>query len=396
MESVTLTREQLYEQVWSTPMSTLAGRYGISDVALAKTCKKHDIPRPGRGYWAQLAAGQKPARMKLPKLRLGTRDRIVLNKAPRPLGEPRPVAPDVKVSERLVDPHEVVRWLADTLEEAATDKYGRLIVGPAWSPDVCLRKACSRRALVLLDALCKALAGRGHQVEAKQRNEHHTTNEITVRIVDQDLSIQIEEKLAQKPHILTAEERQQKEKSGWKKFPKYDYFADGELAFRISGTHHKYTGHKSCSDTRTQQLDNRLGYFVLALEQAAQVGRQERLEAEQRQREWAAQERKRLRGERMLWYQRHVAEDLERMASNWEKAQQIRHFLGAYEVLLAGDRIERDAVWLTWAKAYADRLDPLHGPSRVAKAMEPSDEDLARLVTEWKTSKKAKGTTPGA
>ena len=55
MDRFTITREQLYQQVWSTPCSKLAAGYGISDVALAKICKKLNVPRPGLGYWARLA-----------------------------------------------------------------------------------------------------------------------------------------------------------------------------------------------------------------------------------------------------------------------------------------------------------------------------------------------------
>ncbi len=51
-------REKLYDEVWSQPMWKLAPEYGVSDVALAKTCKKLKIPTPGRGYWAKLAAGR--------------------------------------------------------------------------------------------------------------------------------------------------------------------------------------------------------------------------------------------------------------------------------------------------------------------------------------------------
>ena len=51
-------REKLYDEVWAEPMLKVAPRYGVSDVALAKTCRKLKIPLPGRGYWAKLAAGQ--------------------------------------------------------------------------------------------------------------------------------------------------------------------------------------------------------------------------------------------------------------------------------------------------------------------------------------------------
>jgi hypothetical protein len=58
-------REELYEQVWAVPMQKLAKHYGISDVALAKSCRKLLIPLPGRGYWAKKAASQ-PVRPRPP------------------------------------------------------------------------------------------------------------------------------------------------------------------------------------------------------------------------------------------------------------------------------------------------------------------------------------------
>lgn len=60
-------REVLYEKVWSTPMRCLAKEYGISDVGLAKVCKKLYIPLPGRGYWAKRAAGKSVAKRPLLK-----------------------------------------------------------------------------------------------------------------------------------------------------------------------------------------------------------------------------------------------------------------------------------------------------------------------------------------
>ena len=52
-----ITRKELYAQVWSTPIRTLAANYGLSDVGLAKICKRLAIPRPPRGYWAKIQAG---------------------------------------------------------------------------------------------------------------------------------------------------------------------------------------------------------------------------------------------------------------------------------------------------------------------------------------------------
>ena len=49
-------REVLYDRVWQAPLRTVAREYGVSDVALAKTCRKLNVPVPGRGYWAKRAA----------------------------------------------------------------------------------------------------------------------------------------------------------------------------------------------------------------------------------------------------------------------------------------------------------------------------------------------------
>jgi predicted transcriptional regulator of viral defense system len=48
-------REVLEKQVWSEPIRQLAKKYGVSDVAIHKHCKKMGIKLPGRGYWAKKA-----------------------------------------------------------------------------------------------------------------------------------------------------------------------------------------------------------------------------------------------------------------------------------------------------------------------------------------------------
>lgn len=67
-----LTREQLYELVWSEAMSRLCKAIGISDVAIAKHCRKADVPIPERGYLNKLHAGQKVSRTPLSPRDLAT------------------------------------------------------------------------------------------------------------------------------------------------------------------------------------------------------------------------------------------------------------------------------------------------------------------------------------
>ncbi len=53
-----ITREDLYELVWSTPMIKVAEKFEVSGSYLARVCTELRVPRPERGYWAKLAVGQ--------------------------------------------------------------------------------------------------------------------------------------------------------------------------------------------------------------------------------------------------------------------------------------------------------------------------------------------------
>jgi len=52
--SITVNRNELYEQVWREPVSRLAPKYGISDVGLKKICRKLNVPTPPLGYWTKI------------------------------------------------------------------------------------------------------------------------------------------------------------------------------------------------------------------------------------------------------------------------------------------------------------------------------------------------------
>lgn len=43
-------REELYADVWEHPLTKLQEKYGVSNVAIGKACRKLKVPLPGRGY----------------------------------------------------------------------------------------------------------------------------------------------------------------------------------------------------------------------------------------------------------------------------------------------------------------------------------------------------------
>lgn len=53
-----ISREELYTLVWSMSTVEVAKYLGVSDVAVAKRCKLLNVPKPPRGYWNKIKAGQ--------------------------------------------------------------------------------------------------------------------------------------------------------------------------------------------------------------------------------------------------------------------------------------------------------------------------------------------------
>ncbi len=160
---ISLEREALYEEVWADPITVVAARYNLSDVGMAKTCRRLHIPLPGRGHWARVRAGQPATKTPLPPLPENasmrvqvtklSEDEIELKVAVKATRQHTP--PEVVVvADVLTDPHPLVK--------AALK---RLSVKTGWNDERGMRKAPSEvldisvtvdtldRALRLMDAL---------------------------------------------------------------------------------------------------------------------------------------------------------------------------------------------------------------------------------------------------
>ena len=80
--STPLDRTSLYDMVWNKPVTKVAEDLGISDVALHKICRKHQIPVPPRGHWAKLAAGKPVKNTPLPKNSYDSSERVQIVGSP--------------------------------------------------------------------------------------------------------------------------------------------------------------------------------------------------------------------------------------------------------------------------------------------------------------------------
>src|SRR5262249_34835555 len=161
-----LTRDDIYERVWSKPTIHVARELGISDVALAKICAKLNVPKPPSGYWRQVEVGRRVRKPPLPKLGPNGRSEIWIQPTEKKI-EASDQDPEfletleferdpvnrIIVGDNLRKAHSLVRQTSDALAHSWTDEYGRVWAKDFKGPLVDLRvsKTCLRRALLVSD-----------------------------------------------------------------------------------------------------------------------------------------------------------------------------------------------------------------------------------------------------
>jgi hypothetical protein len=163
-------REQLYEEVWADPATTVAERYGVTSTLIARVCDQLRVPRPGRDHWARIAAGKEPhPRPTLPAARPGdviewTRDRNVYARR-EPM--PTPVAPDLNSVAKPVRPlhmHPLTMGAFEVFSDGRLSDSGYLKPKKGLVVDVYASKDGLRRALRLAERLYLALEAEGFGV----------------------------------------------------------------------------------------------------------------------------------------------------------------------------------------------------------------------------------------
>ena len=66
MKKEKITRQELYELIWSYPITTLTNKLEITYHQLNKMCKEMMIPLPQAGHWQKTNCGKSVRRINLP------------------------------------------------------------------------------------------------------------------------------------------------------------------------------------------------------------------------------------------------------------------------------------------------------------------------------------------
>lgn len=183
-QAAPMSREQLYELVWREPMLRVAERLGVSSSYMARVCTELRVPRPPRGYWAQLQFGKAPAQPTLPQARagdviewspgdtIGTNERAAkrIAKAPTPNGDGAPIAaPSIRRRSHLSTTgkpllHPLLIGIKPYFEKTRDSETGILRPFKRLLVDVLSSKERLDTAIDAADKLFQTLTSRGHRV----------------------------------------------------------------------------------------------------------------------------------------------------------------------------------------------------------------------------------------
>lgn len=398
-EVVLLTRQELYDQVWTTPMKLLAPKWNLSDVGLAKICKRHKIPRPSLGYWAKKQNGKRVQKTPLPAVKdeqLNT-VRIEVVKVKRTFKRQiideeiaqlirREAQPEwaITVDENLEIRHPFLKASTKYLEGQPLDKYGRISPKPK-NPERCepyFRMDVSppnvTRALRILQAFTTAMEARGYELKVKHRSPYFDVMGTEFRMTVREHCIRTRRPHDPLDYRLTHLER-------------YKYTLTGNLILWAN-----YSASTGCDseirDTKETQIESRLNEMIVGLFRVVNRNRIREIER-RRQENIEAQERKIEAQRKEIEAQQRAEQELKRrtkrvrvrrlhqLTKRWETHKRLKAFVDAVRASVESRSSEIDpetVKWLEWADGYLAKLNPLcDGESLPVYAL--TDEELAEI-----------------
>ena len=370
---VKLTREELYQMVWSKPVTKWAKEFGLSDVGFAKICKKMKVPLPGRGYWAMVQKGLKLTRPILKPIHDSKQSVVEIRKRTLDVVKSKSADEDdplvlfeklpenkIVVPERLHSPHPLVKTTKAFLKSRDVDKYGRIMNHGLSCFNVHVSKALLPRTMIIMNTIIKELEKREMKIFIRERRHPNTV----LSIKGEELEIGIEEPSGKVEHQKTKSELEDA-----KRYPSlyahttYDYKPSGKLRLFID-TYTRGAMRRSWHDSESKKIEDRLNEIFIGFIKVADEIKQDRLTSEKEEKE---------RLERIRLYeeiQRQKAEEEKRInvllkqVNSWSQSDAIKNFINHVKTAAIEKygKIEEESdlgKWLTWANLQAQRLDPI-------------------------------------
>jgi len=267
-------------------MQRLSKEFGLSDVGLAKACRRYAIPVPPRGYWAKKQAGHTVSQTPLPasapagyedKIEIAPQHHLAVPEQPSVAPEHDAVVAESEPANRIEAPKDDLR-VTHPLLRSTRDYWkatrGAIMHWPSNLPKhllVDVSETLRARTLRVLQVLFSALEKRGYSVSSDERGA------IQVKVLEETCGLTVRERHRQ----VRGERRRLGDPDLYKGKAPHDLVHTGELELRVE---ERLGRRSSVIDPPIARVEERLNDVVANLMGAALAEKDYR----------AAQERARL------------------------------------------------------------------------------------------------------
>ncbi|MDR7192709.1 hypothetical protein [Luteimonas terrae] len=335
-----MSRSDLFDLVWSEALGKVGARFGVSDVAVAKACKKHGIPLPKQGHWAR-DPKKRDRQPKLPPVSEERLDTVYFD--PPPPRPPAPAVPEpqtsVEIAADLSKCKPIVRTTHRVLSKASEEKD--LLINPQneVTLDVRVSKKSLERALLIFDAIIRATEERGGrwEVTASKTKLHALGGSIAINMLESRTQSYV-------PSQYSPRSKDQK------------LTASGELRIRTRGWEVRIA---ALRDSPKSPLDGKISEAATALLEECVWSRRAKEENARRN---AVYEEKRQAEQLELRQSQEAAIRLERLVLAARAHEDARLILELCRATESADGLDEERrQWLAWARNEALKLEPLNG-----------------------------------
>lgn len=345
---VRLTREQLHALVWKTPITKLAAQYRLSDVALHKICRKHEVPTPPAGYWMKKQY-DKPVRITpLPKVK-SAGDIVIHTGAASDENETvsrarAMIAAGLENPSPLAGPSPLIERTMTRLRRARPDAAGLVHADGRGLIGVSVRPASLDRVESMLTTLLITAAGAGLEVDAGTGAAVFCWEHERVTFVLEEVTDRLPHEPTAKEPAAVATWQQRRDATrrhgdywydwGEPKIPKWEQRFQGRLAIQLEEVRARSESHPWGTPIRGRFVETKvrdLGRsFPRIVETAAAIAvvKQENTAYEERRKVTEAdRERKRIEAERQLRIERERLSTLGALLIDLRRLHDMRDLL---------------------------------------------------------------------
>lgn len=379
--SLNFTRREFYDLVWSKPMIHLAEEFGISDVALHKICRKHNIPNPPLGWWAKKAAGKDVEQIPLPDFESDRPDAITIRSAPAAewktqaleVAEEKARSASPSPEGRPKRGRVIVRSTMAALRRCKPNGQGLVCVHDAGLISCSIAKQSIGRLADLLPKLEAAAEVQGFTLTQDDEPSRFSDGTQTVKF-------EIREGYTREKHELTRSEKaelsafeKRSERRGWRYehgdphpiFADWDFKPTGRLSISFEPVwyYRHPTPRRSFNDGKRQRLENLVNKIAIGIAVvAAAKAERERKDNEQALRYEEQRQRRELEA-RLKYIEDRRAEELAKLLDAHQRLNRLENLLACIHADPGASDNCRVQQFREWLQRHIDEAQPLLTPS---------------------------------